>query len=217
MDYLRVSGIYDHQTIGFLKQKGIQKFTFDLRPISFNFVQAFKICELINESYQYGDDYAFQFDLDKDFVIKNVIERIESKASVSLSSLAIEFCSSRTLNECEQFSRPFIWHYDEHYEKDFFQSKFLHTVIFKQGLIHQLDLSQKLYPFMDKFFKHCPNHVNVELEMDWNSPILSTLIDFFPINGLNYAINSRVEKSFRHVDLQLVGQHIEHTISHLNI
>lgn len=217
MEYLRVSGIYDQQTIQFLKGLGIQKFTFDMRPISFNFVQSFKVIDMINQTYQYGDEYAFKFDLDKDFVISNIIERIETGALNSTNNLAIEFCSSRTMKECDLYERPFIWHYDKHNSDDYLQNSLLKTVVFKQEVIQQLELSQKLYPFMDNFFKRCPTNINVEVEMDWTSPILSTLIDFFPINGLNYAINQRVEKSFRHVDLQLVGQHIELTLSNLNM
>ena len=213
MEYLRVSGIYDLKTLHFLKQKGVQNFTFDMRPSSFNFVQSYKVNDFINQTYQYGDEYALQFDLDKDFVISNVLERTETGALNSVNNLSIEFCSARSLEECEIYDRPFIWHYDEHNVAEFINSPLLKTVLFKQSTIAQLELSQKIYPFMDDFFKKCPENVSVEIEMDWTSPILSTLLDFFPINGLNYAINQRVEKSFRNVDLQLVDHHLEHTLA----
>lgn len=216
MEYLRISGIYDENTIHFLKQKGVQKFTFDQRPTCFNFIQSSKISELINQTYQYGDEYCLKFDLDKDFVIASVIDRIETNSPICIGNLVLEFASARSIEECEQFKRPFIWHYDDHDHKKFLNSSLLHTVVFKESLLQQLELSQKIYSFMSNFFEQCPKRVKVELEMEWTSPILSTLIDFFPINGLNYSINSRVEKSFRHVDLQLVGQHIEHTILNFN-
>lgn len=214
MRYLRITGIYDQNTIRVLKNLGIQRFAFDLRPVSMNFVQSHKVATIIEQTFGMGDSYALQFDKDKDFVINGVLDKLSS--AVAREDLLLEFCSSRELVDCESFKLPFIWHYNQTEAQDFLTSDKLHTVVFNQQLIQQLELSNKLYPFMDSFFKKCPSHVQVEVSMDWSSSVMHTLIDFFPVNGLVFSINHQVEEQFRHVNLQLVQQHIELTQESLN-
>jgi hypothetical protein len=209
MRYLRINGIYDQNTIQFLKNLGVHNFAFDLRPISMNFVQSHKIATIIEQTFGLGDRYALQFGDDKDFVINGVLDKLNPV--IAREELVLDFCSSRELLECESFKLPFIWHYNQTEAQDFLYSKKLHTIVFDQALIQQLELSNKLYPFMDSFFKKCPSHVQVEIAMDWSSSVMHTLIDFFPVNGLVLTINNQVEKQFRHVNLQLVQQHIELT------
>ena len=215
MRHLRITGIYDQNTVSLLKSLDVYNFTFDLRPTSMNFTQAYKVSEIIQNTYGVGDRYTLQFDTDKDFVINGVIEKLSP--AIAREELILEFCSYRELEECESFKLPFVWQYDESNESKFLNSSYLHTVVFGQQLIQQLELNNRLYPFMNNFFQKCPAHINVELAMDWSSSILHTLIDFFPINGLVYSINNEVELQFRHVNLQLVQQHIELTKTSFDI
>jgi hypothetical protein len=217
MEYLRISGIYDQQTIHQLKQQGVSQFTFDFRPTSFNFTQAKKVKEIIADTYGHGDSYSLQFESDKDFVINGVLDDLSKVPHVGREDFKLEFMHDRTLEDCESFKLPFIWHFNAVTQNEFLKAKNLSTVVFNQTYIHQLDMYQKLYPFMEGFFKQLPAGVKVELQMDWSTPVMETLVDFFPINGLSFHINQQVERSYRQVDLQLVSQHIEHTKQSLNL
>lgn len=214
MRHLRINGIYDQNTIKVLKNLGVNFFAFDFRPVSMNFIQSYAAAKLIEQTFGLGDRYVLQFDRDKDFVINGVLEKLSSV--IAREELLLEFCTSRELSECESFKLPFIWHYNENEFNEFITSDKLHTVIFDQQIIQQLELNNRLYTFMDNFFKKCPSHVQVELAMDWSSSVIHTLIDFFPVNGLVYSINNQVEQQFRLVNLQLVQQHIELTQNALN-
>ena len=63
---MRVTGLYDQRTIQLLKENKIYSLGFDLRPKSLNFIQSYRLIELLKE-VQLGEVY-LHFENEKDFI-----------------------------------------------------------------------------------------------------------------------------------------------------
>jgi len=210
---LRVSGIYDPETISYLKQFGVGDFVFDLRPTSFNFIQTYKVKEILEQSQLGLDNFYLKFENEKDFVIHEIVKDIITTDN----SVVLEFSGNESLDFCEQFGVPYVWHFNEtvNYEK-LGDMKYLKMVSLKNDYLEWLNNYSDLYKFLGQFLLKLNPNQNIELNLDWHSSVMETLIDFFNFKFINYEINNKVEKSFRNVDLHLVSTHIEHTRRTLN-
>ena len=51
--------------------------------------------------------------------------------------------------------------------------------------------------------------MELEVQTDWDSAMLMTLIDTYNIEALSWEINNKVELSYRCLDFQLVESHMQ--------
>lgn len=207
MDDLRVSGIYDTQVIKALENLGVKKFAFDLRPKSFNFVQSHVIKEII---HQVGNNntYYLQFDLDKDFVIEQTLEELKKAGSLIQGSFKVELTSFRSLATLKHL--PLCVHVNDTKELLACAEANVSSVVIKNSTIEFLENQNKLFPFLQEVFALGQDQFSVEILNDWSESISQNVIDFYPFNTMVFELNSKVESSYRCVNLHLVCQHIEH-------
>jgi hypothetical protein len=214
---LRVNGVYHSSIINHLSAVGLTHYSFDLRPKSFNFTQAYKIKEILSQTSSSLKYFYLHFEEEKDFIIKEIFADINEARGQS--SLWLEFSGKDSLDYYDSFEIPYLWHYHENISlSDIAKSKNLKKISFDQLYIERLLQFGQLYDFFGQLIEIItPMGVQLEITASWDSPLLETILDFYPITSLNYEISSQVEKSYRQIDLQLMTGHIEHTKRSLNI
>lgn len=213
---MRLGGVYQSSIIRHLNTCGLNHFTFDLRPRSLNFTQIYKIKEMISENNSSLNHFYIHFENEKDFMINGSLEDI-IKAQ-GQAALNLEFSGTDDLSFYEQFQTPYVWHFNENISVDSItNTKYLRKISFDQLFVERLLQFGRLYElFGDLIEKIGSKNIDFEISAGWDSAIMETLIDFYPINTLRFEINNQVEKSYRQIDLHLVQGHIEHTKRTLN-
>lgn len=214
---VRVNGVYNSSIINHLSAIGISHFSFDLRPMSLNFTQSYKIKEMLEQTSSSLKHFYIHFENEKDFMINEIVADINN--SRGQAEINLEFSGHDQLEYYESFETPYLWHFNE--DVDFSQiakTKNLKKISFDQLYIEQLLQFGKLYDLFGKVLAFVGNKgIELEISANWDSAMLETIIDFYPITSLNFEINNKVETSYRQIDLQLVTGHIEHTKRSLNI
>jgi len=206
-----ISGIYNPQMIQYLKQFGVNQFSFDCRPKSFNFIQAYKIKEMLIAHGSVLDQYFLHFEDEKDFVIFETLKDITSVPS-DHGSLNLEFSGKESLSFYEQFEIPYTWHFNELVSIDSLPNlKYLRGISFNQIFLERLYQFRELFNFLGKIQENLSENQFLQLKSDWGEPMFESVIDFFTFKTLSLEINNKVEISYRNPDLNLVSNHIEHT------
>ncbi len=185
--------------------------------MSLNFTQSYKIKEIMEQTSSSLKHFYLHFENEKEFMINEILSDISSARGQS--SLMLEFSGKDQLDYYESFKTPYIWHFDEDVKLDAIpNTQYLKKISFDQLFIERLLQFGKLYELFGNIIKLIGNKgIEIEISANWDSAIMETIIDFYPVTSLNFEINNKVERSYRQIDLQLVTGHIEHTKRSLNI
>jgi hypothetical protein len=213
---IRLTGVYNSQTITHLKDCSVNHFGFDLRPKSFNFIQAYKIQEILTTVDTLIDNFYLHFENEKDYVISEISSMIVSH--LKHGKLFLEFSGDNDLNFYDQFSVPYLWHFNEKIDLGQIEkSQYLQRIVLEQNTLEHLNRYNRMYDFLNGLAPLLTNkQIELELKLDWDSALMEAILDFYPVAMISFGVNSKVEKSFRQIDLQRVQGHIEHTIKTLN-
>src|SRR5690606_12917276 len=95
MKSLRISGLYDKETLSTLCSQHIYDIGFDQRPKSFNFVQG-HIVEDCLKSTNKACAYYFHFANEKEFLIHSFLERMQDHYTHNMS-FYLEFSDEMSL------------------------------------------------------------------------------------------------------------------------
>jgi hypothetical protein len=212
---LRVSGIYNPELIQYLRQYNISHFSYDFRPTSFNFTQAYRVKEMLESVGNPLDCISLHFADEKDFVIYEILKDVKLSAQ---GEVFLEFSGKHPLEFFEQFETPYIWHFNELVNIDKLgELKYLSKISFDHLFLERLMQFGDLFDFLGKITSILKDNQTLEIHLDWDTAVMETLIDFFNFDSLCFEINSKVETSYRTPDLHLVSTHIEHTKRSLDI
>lgn len=217
MKSLRISGLYNKETLESLFLQNVTRLGFDQRPLSLNFIQGHVIESCLKED-RAQNSYYLQFCNEKEFVINALVEKLEELVTRE-NAFILEFSDEMPLHYYESFRRPFLWHLKTTSDyKKILESKWLETISLDNELLNELEKNHELYPFLNEIFKMChENGKKIELNLNWNSDVSSSLIDFYQFDTIHFAINPLVESSYRHVDFSLLSSSLIHTKSILEI
>ncbi|MEX0799477.1 MAG: hypothetical protein WD025_08525 [Bacteriovoracaceae bacterium] len=215
---VKVRGVYDLDLFRYLRKAGINHFAFDLRPASFNFVQMRKIIEMLQNEREGKETFSFMFASEKDFVIEQLMVHVRRNALLDEKNCYLEFTDSENLAECEKFGLPYIWHFKDSFNyRKIRNSKSLSGVSFSYEYLESLRESNQLYPFIKEFINIKREDQWIDLRLDWSDHLSESVTDFMPAQVFSYEINQKVEESYRRVDMNLVGSHLEHAKRILNL
>ncbi|MBF0207948.1 MAG: hypothetical protein HQK53_13800 [Oligoflexia bacterium] len=110
---IRIEGIYDTRTMQFLKRSGVEHYSFDMRPRSFNFLQQHRFFEIVERHFAADYYFYLRYEGEKDFVIKKMLDDIAEKGILSRESFLLEFSDNQQAEYYESLGHPFLWHYQE--------------------------------------------------------------------------------------------------------
>lgn len=214
---IRVSGIYNPQMIQYLKQFGINQFTFDFRPTSFNFTQGYRVKEILEATCVSKDTFYLHFADEKEFMITEVLKDINSLGRTEVNT-CLEFSGRSSLISYETFKTPYIWHFNELVSIDLLADlKYLKAISFDQIYLERLLQFGELFNFLTKIEACLRDDQYLEINLDWGNLPMETAVDFFRFKSINFEINNSVEVSYRNPNLNLVANHIEYTKRSLNL
>jgi hypothetical protein len=213
MDSLfRVEGIYDKRTIQRLKDLKLKDLSFDFRPRSFNFIQQHNLIELLDE-LSLDDNCYLHFENEADFVVKNILDSVCNKRKKE--TVYLEFSDDREVEYYESFDQQFIWHFSNEAKNtsSIIKSKNLKGIVLPFSELLKAHESGVLHNFSNnfhaQFFELLTNNAGkLILQMDWDSNLFSSIIEYFDFDIISVAINNKVEVCYRNVDLGKVQSHV---------
>lgn len=215
---IKMRGIYDQKLFEFLKKTGVKQFAFDLRPTSFNFTPMRSIFSMLNAAGEKDDRYFFMFGSERDFVIEQLMTFVRKNPVLNSQNCFLEFTDPSNFEKCAGFGLPFIWRFDEKtdYRKGW-SCDSLKGISLSYKYLDSLKESNQLYPFIMEFSKEKRLDQWIDLRLDWSDQISESVIDFLPVQTYSYEINTKVEESYRSVNMGMVGSHLEHARRILNL
>lgn len=216
MKSLRISGVYDQETLKLLCSQNIYDIGFDQRPTSFNFVQGHVVEECLQSEYK--TNAYFHFANEKEFIINSFLERMRKYCSSEKKNY-LEFSDEMPLEYYESFKTPFVWHFKKtsDYQK-ILKSKWLSALSLDNDFLNELERTNELFSFLNELFKSIKeNNKKIELSLNWNSDISNSLLDFYHFDSIHFEINPLIETTYRHIDIGLLSSSITHTKSILDI
>lgn len=205
---LKISGVYDSETIKKIISLGIRHISFDMRPTSMNFIQLYKIKELIDLHGHQFDSFGLHLNNEKDFIIHNAIKDL-SELDL-FSKIILEFDDLLDVNFYEQFNVPFIWNYHRMVKiENIIKSKNLTSIKFDENIIRSLEINGDTFDVFKNIFELKKNYLfSIELAHSWNGEFSSSIFDFFNFDTLSFAINHNVENHYRNVNLDLFEKNL---------
>ena len=213
MDSLfRVEGIYDKRTIQRLKDLKLTDFAFDFRPRSFNFLQQHNFLDLL-EILSLGDNIYLNFENEADFVIQRILDSAKDK--IAKENIFLEFSDDQEASFYESFELPYIWHFDSASKNisSILESKLLKGVVLPFGELLKAHEKGILHNFSNNFHAQffellTKNEGKLVLQMDWDSNLFSSAVEYFDFDMISVAISNKVEVCYRNVDLTKIQTHV---------
>lgn len=215
---VKLRGVYDLELFRYLKKIGVKHFSFDLRPTSFNFTPMRKIIQMLEELGDTEDQYFFMFGSEKDFVIEQLMTFLRRETALKRENCFLEFTDAKDLSACSKFGLPFIWRFMESVDyRKLPDLPLMSGVSFSYQYLEQLRDTNQLYPFIIEFVALKRADQWIDLRLDWSDHLSESVIDFMQATTYSYEISSKVEDSYRHINMGLVSSHLDHAKRILNL
>lgn len=216
MRRMRIDGVYDLRTLQALKDLEIRDFSFDFRPLSFNFLQQYKFMELVDQLK--SEDYLPQCQITCHFAneIKDVVEKIKNDFCeiYSKDQLLLEFSDAQEAQYYRDLDFDFLWHYQAlDVAREIVKLPTLRGIVLDYPFLAQLQDEGVLDAFYNNFYQlirykiHTPGFKLV-LQADWNADFFPSLFDFFDFHLLSMPINDKIEVCYRNVDIERASKNI---------
>lgn len=202
----QVNGIYDQRTIKALKELGVSRFGFDMRPRNLNFIQQHNLMS-ISKEFLGDESVVFTFENEKDFMIEKIITDFKNEFS---NEVFLSFSCDQEIEYYQEIKYPFFMLYRPWFKtSDFYQIKNFKGFIFGESFLEELSLSGKLSSFASNFLTHwhmfeTKNDGELILDMNWNSELSASIDFYFDFNVRQLNISNEVETCFRNVNLNIV-------------
>ncbi|WP_155897078.1 hypothetical protein [Bacteriovorax sp. BSW11_IV] len=209
---MRLEGLYDKKTIQLLQTKANTALTFDFRPRSFNFIQQYLFLDFITVLKNSTLPFSIQYENEPDFMIKDTLQKLDAIYSGPVS---LEFSDNQKCEYYEQFSRPFIWHYNvQCSDISVFKSPLLKGIVLNYSDIEDAHNKNILTSFVQNFYRLTHDVLlkrngQLILKLDWTSNVMPTLAEYFDFNVISVPVNSNVEICYRNVDQNKLQSSLE--------
>ncbi|MDP7319226.1 MAG: hypothetical protein QF441_01395 [Bacteriovoracaceae bacterium] len=192
--------------------QNLEQLSFDFRPKSFNFIQGYKVLDILKKT-QKSYQYSLMFDNEKDFVISEFLKKTPDDLS---SSIFLEFFNESSLEFMEKFGKKYFWHYNDKVKiRDISQCQNIDRIIFTHEHLELLHQQGELFGFFQLFSDYF-HKVMIEVQLNWNTELISSLVDMFQIPLFSFEISHEVEKSYQNPDYELISNILNNLSDQLN-
>ena len=210
---VRLEGVYDKKTALFLKKQGINEYTFDFRPRSFNYIQKHRFEEIMSQLYFSANGYYLHFCNENPSVIERIINDFKNILQRPLSmdgNVFLEFSDNQSAAWYDHFGLPFYWHYNtcENIEGILCAQNL-------QGIILDFEYCAQQYreQFFISFYKHIQSsrlkdELKLILSIDWNSNIPPVIEEYLDFDLISLPINAKIESSYRQVNYERLSREL---------
>lgn len=210
---MRVTGLYDQRTIQLLKENKIYSLGFDLRPKSLNFIQSYRLIELLKE-VQLGEVY-LHFENEKDFMIKDILEKV---SEVYSGKVVLEFSDYQNKEYYDQFKKSYVLSFDvfrgdlrdccgQYFHGFAFHYEYLEGIHSRGHFTNWITQYYRSLSFLNRQVSHY-------LCRQWDSDIFPSLFELLDFDYVSLSVNRDVEVCFRNVDLKLFSKQVDYIRKH---
>jgi hypothetical protein len=198
---LWVGGVYDKTTLNTLSNIDVRNIIFDFRPRSFNFVQEYKMQEILENEIHENSQIGLCFESEKAFIIDKIFNDLENKSYITKEQILLFL--EGIIEKATREHYLYYWKYDQRMDlNDLLQDDNCLGIVLDQVLLDSLNQSQQLYQFMSKLIKS-----NKEIVVE-SSKLPTGLLDFFKIDSLILPLNKEWEVGYRQVDQDLLDDYL---------
>jgi len=213
---IRVHGIYDLATIEVLKEQKVSHWAFDFRPRSLNFIQAYKLEEILYKEGMHADSVTLHFSNEKDFVVKKVITDLMKAYPQIKGRLFLEFSDTQSVFYYESFGLPFYTHYmSDRLSQDFLSSPFLKGLILGSDLLDEILANELERNFLMNLFSYNPKMlarpIDFVLNTTQNTVFYRSFFEFLDFKVVSLVLGPELEINYRHINFDL----LRHKLSNL--
>lgn len=207
---VNVAGIYNLDILKSAVSAGVEDFTFDLRPTSFNFIQEYILLELLEFINLRDKTIYLHFEGEADFVIQKILKDVR-QVMAGLGKIQLLFSDLNSLEYYEQFQTPFhLVVKDNGIEPKINDSAFLAGLVFPLETVEQFGLSKCLKIMGAAKNVNGERVISSEVRYD-SSRIVDTHNDI-PSDQLFFTIGSHLEVGYRQVDSLRIKNHLNHLV-----
>lgn len=202
----RIGGVYNSDIIDFLRSLDIKDFKLDFRPRSFNFVPMSVAKDIFSHHIHSDESISLCFEDDSKETIDQIIHSI--KGDLSFKEIFLEFYSSLVdFSLLDSFDLKYNLHISSSFDiKSLNKYKNLKSVIVHSKDIEQMENFNSLTHFMNQLIENLNENQKIEYQLDWDDHINALLIDRYNIRDFCFDISSKIEKSYRNIDSDLMEQ-----------
>lgn len=206
---LRVEGLYDSRTLKFLKGLGINQFTFDFNPRSFNFIQEYVFVEQLIPLLSTHDLITISFPRSNDPMIIKVLGDLK-KYGFDLKNVRLD-CSEWPVS-AHEMNVPYYLNYTPQLDMTAVKSQNFKGFIFDYSLFEGMKSEGVLRAFASNYYTRfgvIASNVETILKVHWRDNIFPSLVDLFDFNTLSLPINTDIEVCYRNVDLKKLQKEMD--------
>ncbi|MBD64281.1 MAG: hypothetical protein CME62_03690 [Halobacteriovoraceae bacterium] len=201
---ITITGVTSENTIQTIKSYHLNSIGFDLRPKSFNFIQEHKIKSILTQFK--GLNVSLLFENDKDFVINHFYQDLKSLSH----QFYVEFTGQEKVAELEKLNIPYFWHYhSEEKISSLASTKNLKKIILTHSVLREFQQTGELFGFL-QLFADINSKIKFELLLDWDTEIMLSMFEYFEFHGIQFEINSKVERSYQNVNQTLLSDQLSY-------
>jgi hypothetical protein len=211
---LRIIGVYDPETINHLISCNIKDITFDLRPMSFNFTQLYKIAEM-TQMYKDKLSASIIVSTETATTVKAILEQLRELSGEQ--DWIVHFSGEEDQQVLTDVAEPFYWTFQEGVNyRPLIKNPLCKRIIFSYEVMAKLQATNEIYPIMQDVMSQKYDDCKIEFLGEWDKSLPNSTLDFFKIKYLSYQIDGSVEKSYRQVDPEMIKQHLTYAGKVLN-
>jgi hypothetical protein len=207
---LKIHGVYDNQTVSHLKDLGIDRFCFDFRPKSFNFIPQATCIEIIQQQLDRTDQVSLFFDQDNPLVMKEIFKNIsqawsERFALPAEGQVSFDLSYPYDLKTLNDLGGAFKMYFSGHEQLVTIQrSQWFRGIFLQYPDLIQLQQQGKLSSFrkeLKDLLQYVSRPYEIDIVFDWNQSIEPHILRTFPEAQWTLPINQDIEMNYRTVDL----------------
>lgn len=203
----RISGIYDYRTIQFLQELKINHFSFDLRPRSLNFIQEYRLIEIL-EKMQLGNIY-LRFENEQSYII----ERIYNNCLKAFGGrVLLELSGNIDIGFIKENKFPFLFVVNEKDLELIPVDELCVGHTFSYEFLQMMHLRGEFVAWVSAYYRKFNasslNNIQI-LDIDWDSDIFPSLYEYFDFDLRNLPINGKIEVCYRNVDLNKISTNLK--------
>lgn len=207
-----ITGIYDQDTLKFLKEMGLSQFGFNFSPRSFNFLQEYILFEQLLPQLDFTDQIYLFFDHNLDPMWKKIYKDLSVQLPQMLEQVTFVFNEWRPSSQ--ELYKHFMFNYHSLASENFKTENLNNRFLFEFSTLEKLHFKGQLNSFIGNFYLRFPKRVNEGVHnknillVDWDSHFMASLVEYLDIEILCLPINRKVEICYRNVNLKLLKKEL---------
>lgn len=212
-----VQGIYDERTLKIIKSEGINIFSFDFRPRSFNFIQEHIFLEIVKKNFSENDRLFLYFEKSNDYMISKLITDLKNYIP-SMDNIYFIFDDIDLIDPNFEFN--FYCTYHDKLEKNIFNHSkcvglFVEFKYFEHA-INNHSLEKYTQNLMYRFSNLFTRNLEINLVLQFSDNLLSSLFAYLDFTYVALPISNDVEVCYRNVDQMKIKKELSIKRKYIN-